>query len=119
MLQTWIINLAVTFIVRQIAKFGTAINWTSVKADLETRVRQLVPGDWFDSEAVAVAGCLVDAAAAVLADSARIDTVFRFASQQQWPEAITAFKNLIIANWYGGGMHNNKMVAALSHVKVA
>jgi len=59
----FLIRLAITFVVRQLAKFGRDTDWDKVKVDLDQRVRKLVPGNFFDDAAVEIVFTAVDAIA--------------------------------------------------------
>lgn len=49
----WLATMAITFAVRQLNKFGEQTDWNKVKADADARIRDLVPGTFFDEFAVA------------------------------------------------------------------
>ena len=64
----FLIRLAITFVVRQLAKFGRDTDWDKVKVDLDQRVRKLVPGNFFDDAAVEIVFTAVDAIAEILTE---------------------------------------------------
>jgi hypothetical protein len=64
----FLIRLAITFVVRQLAKFGRDTDWEKVKVDLDQRVRKLVPGNFFDDAAVEIVFTAVDAIAEILTE---------------------------------------------------
>jgi hypothetical protein len=113
MLTRWIIQLAISFIIRQIAKFGKTIDWSQVKADLALRVEDLVPGKWLDPEAVALCNALVDAAASVLASTVEIEKVLTLLASEKWAEAAQAIKDLILGSWQPSSASDKKFVAEL------
>jgi hypothetical protein len=47
-----VIPLVISLVLRQLEKFGEAIDWSKVKADVEPRVRKIVPGTILDDAAV-------------------------------------------------------------------
>jgi len=56
-----IIEIVVGFCVRQIAKYGAEnVDWTKVHADVDVRINSLVPGEFFDPFACALAGRVID-----------------------------------------------------------
>lgn len=63
-MEKWIMSMAVSFVLRQIAKYGASTNWALVKKDLEERVRQLVQWSWLEDAAVAILDSAIDACAA-------------------------------------------------------
>lgn len=99
MLERWAISLAISFVMRQLAKFLESINWETVKVDLEKRIRDLVPGTWFDSEAVAAAMALVDAVAAVMSAQSEIEQILKHLADQKWQEAWEVLRDLILKQW--------------------
>ena len=99
MLERWAIGIVIAFIVRQIGKFGKTIDWTKVKADVDVRVRALVPGEWFDDEAVDLVNSVLDRAALVLTQEAAIEEVLKLAAAGKWSEAVEALKRLILDGW--------------------
>lgn len=99
MLERWAISMAISFIMRQLSKFLESINWETVKADLAARVRDLVPGSWFDSEAVAVAMAMVDAVAAILSASSELESVLKLLADQKWQDAWQVLRDLIMKQW--------------------
>lgn len=65
-MNTYVIQLAILFAVRQIAQFGDGIDWGLVKEDLKARIPPLVPGKILDSLAVTLALAMIDGMAAVI-----------------------------------------------------
>ena len=96
MIQKWLIGLGISFILRQLAKWQSGINWDLVKADLDKRIRDLIPGELFDDEAVAGMHALVDMVAAVLAAQSDIEKIISLAVDGKFAEAIEALKKLIL-----------------------
>lgn len=99
MFKSWLINLAITFIIRQIAKFNETLDWEKVSADLEARVRALIPGDMFDSSAVAVVNAVLAGAKQVLADEEALAHIVKLAAAGDWERAIAALKDLLVGAW--------------------
>lgn len=99
MLDQWIVRLVLSFIMRQLDKFTHTIDWTKVKADLAVRVRDVVPGAWFDDEAVAAANALVDAVAAALAKKDQIEEILALLAAQDYAGALLKLKDLVLGGW--------------------
>ena len=55
-----LLKLALLFIERQIIKFGQDLDWAKVKADVKTRIDDLVPGTYFDATAELIINVLID-----------------------------------------------------------
>lgn len=67
MINNIILGIVRVFIERQILKFGKAIDWTMVKADIAPRLCKLVPGDYYDATAVVIVSTLIDLVATYFA----------------------------------------------------
>lgn len=114
MLQSWIINIVVAFILRQWVKFGNSIDFAKVEADMVKRLTDILPS-WLDAEGVAVVKALVAGAAAVAANTAAIDNILRLAAAEKWAEALNALKNLLLGAWVpvdAAGLKAKAMLAA-------
>ncbi len=112
-MEKWIVQAAIQFLVRQFAKFSATIDWDKVKADFGPRIAAIVPGAWFDLEAVAVFEALVDAAAAVLSNTADIKRLLELCATEQWDAAFEALKDLILSGWTPTTAPGRKLVAHL------
>jgi hypothetical protein len=84
----FILRLVLTFVVRQLAKFQQTIKWDLVKADVEKRIRDLIPGDWFDDYAVVVAFIAIDTVADMMDDEAEWTALITLLSQKKFTEAL-------------------------------
>lgn len=94
-MQQFLLNLVIMFVLRQLAKFGTQTDWAKVKADLGERVRQLVPGEWLDDDAVLFVNQAIDAFAFVCADTADLKAIIDCLARQDYAGAYEALKVLI------------------------
>lgn len=99
MINRWVIGIVVSFIMKQIEKFGASVDWVKVKADLEPRVRQVVPGTWLDADAVEAVNAVVDAAARALAATDALQKIIDLMANQQWDAAFVALKDLLLKVW--------------------
>lgn len=84
----FILRIVVSFLVRQITKFGRDTDWNKVKADLDVRIRKLIPGTWFDDEAAELAGVIIDAVAEALKSEDNWVKLLTLVAQQKWNEAL-------------------------------
>lgn len=99
MIKNWFIQMAISFAMRQIAKWQSQIDWAKVKADLAARVAALVPGEWLDSEAVSVCNAVIDAVAAALSATSDLEKIVKFLADQKFDEAWQALRDLILSVW--------------------
>ncbi len=114
-----VLNMVVSFVLRQLAKFGKDIDWAKVKSDLGERVRQLVPGTWFDEEAVALVNAALDAVKIALGAQDDWDTLLRALAAQDWNGALAALKDMLSKVWHPTAKANARLVAALESDKAA
>ena len=99
MIKSWVIQMAIAFVMRQVAKWQTSIDWAKVKADVALRVADIVPGTWFDGEAIAMAHAVVDAAAAALAATEDLEKIIKLLVDGKVEEAWQLLRKLILGNW--------------------
>lgn len=110
MIQQWLIQAAIAFALRQLAKWQGAIDWAKVKADLAVRVRDLVPGELFDEMAVKLVDSVVNLLAAVLSDQASLAKVVQLLVAGKIQEAISVIKDLIISKFKSPGAVSDQTV---------
>lgn len=115
MFQHWLIGVALAFVMRQVRKFGETTDWVKVKADMIARVRDIVPGTWFDDEAAAVCSQLVDAVQALLVDKAVQEKLAELLAKEQWAEAGETLKLAVLEKWKPQDEAGKKMLAALEN----
>ncbi len=102
MIERIVIGMVISFILRQLEKFNKTIDWEKVKSDLAVRVAALVPGTWFDAEAVAAVNAVVDAVACAMKQTGAFDEIMKLLADQKWSEAANRLKQLILDVWTGG-----------------
>lgn len=102
MLDKWLISLAISFLVRQLKKFAGQLDWEKVKADAQKRVSDLLPGEFFDSEAQALVAYVLDAARLVLSEADAWENVLKLVAEGKTAEAFEAIKKLLRDVWNPG-----------------
>ena len=113
MFERWLVGMVISFVLRQVAKFKSQINWTQVKADLEVRVRALVPGDFFDGEAVALCNVVIDGVVSVLSAQADLEAILTKLAASDWQGALDSVVALLKKLWASPTVHQKKVLAAL------
>ncbi|MES3012647.1 MAG: hypothetical protein V4750_02820 [Pseudomonadota bacterium] len=113
-----IMKLLVSFVMRQIEKFGHSIDWAKVKADLKPRIEALVPGKWFDDEAVTAVNSVLDAAAKALSATADLQKILDLLAAEKWAEALEVLKTLLLSAWHPTGAKQLAFATQLAHVAV-
>jgi len=117
MVQKWILSLAVSFFMRQLARWQDEIDWALVKEDLDTRIRALVPGEWFDQTAVDVIHTLVDVAASVLSATETLRAVIDLLANKDFQGAWTTLRQLILDSWQPAGESEQVMYAYVAELE--
>ncbi len=115
MVQTWMIRLVIAFVVRQLVKFGEETDWAKLKADALTRIADLVPGTWFDTEAQGLAGAVVDAVATVLKDKTAIVTFVDLVQKGTATEALARLKDQLLSKWVPHTDHQKSFAELLAN----
>lgn len=110
-----VVELVLVFILRQLQKFRTQLDWTILKVDWEPRIRKAIPGEWLDQTGVDLAKALVDGARTALANTVAIQNILADIANGDWENAYTDLKALILAA-VGGDQTplGLKLTAALS-----
>lgn len=99
MFQQWIIQAAIVFIVRQIAKFGSSLNWDMVKSDVDYRIRQLLPGTFLDNLGATLGLKVVVIAQGVLSSAEELQALADYAAAGKFEEALKYLKDIIVSDW--------------------
>lgn len=95
----WIVNIVILFVLRQLARFREEFDWTKAEADLDARVRQLVPGTWFDDEAAAVARAAFEALHGAIAAPDVFGSLLQALAAGRWNDALEGVRRLIDASY--------------------
>lgn len=99
MLQKWAVGLAIKFVVRQLAKYGKAIDWAMVKKDFGDRVAAIVPGFFFDDEARGAVAAVLEACEDLMKSADAIEKILKLVADEKFSEAFEAVKQLLLAVW--------------------
>lgn len=97
MIRGMVQGFVVSFVVRQVEKFGNAIDWEKVKDDAEVRVRALVPGTWFDDMAVGVVDSALATLKKALTDGDGVTELLTLIAGKQHGEAVTRLFEILAA----------------------
>lgn len=108
-----ILDIALMFVLRAVAKWGLNVDWTKAKADVEPRIRKVVPGELFDSFVVATVNALIDTAAGALGQTGDVEKILRFIAQNDWGSAMRLLVDLMITKVPGANPAINKFLASV------
>lgn len=112
-LTTWAVNLAITFAVRQLGKFRDSIDWTVVQHDAAKRVRDVLPGTWFDNEGAELVVAVIEGVRVVCNQTAAIEQIMKMTANGDFEGAITALKKLVLGVWVPTSEAGKKTFALL------
>lgn len=96
MIPRQFIDLAVHFAVRQLAKYSTTIQWDKVKADLSKRVKDLIPGEFFDELAVTLLNKTIDVVAKFTADEVEMNAIIDLLQEKKFNEAFNKVRGFVM-----------------------
>lgn len=94
-----ITSVVISFLLRQIEKFQKTIEWAVVKVDAEKRVRALVPGTWFDDEAVVAVNYIIDTMQTALGATEEFDAILKLLADKEYENAGLKLKDLLVCSW--------------------
>jgi hypothetical protein len=98
-LPAWVISLLVNqifgFVVRQLKKWGTDIDWELVKTDFGERLATLTAWAWDDEILKIFISKLVDLISGLLKDAELLNEVLTLALQENFAGAIEKLKQIV------------------------
>ncbi len=94
-----IMNMVISFVLKQLMKFKDGIDFKKVTADIDAKVRDVVPGTWFDDEAVAFVHTIMGPLEAALSDSGKQAELLTLLSQEKWSDACDLLKGYALEHF--------------------
>lgn len=89
MIQGLVQGFVVSFVVRQLEKFGSSIDWEKVRLDADVRIRAIVPGTWFDDYAVGLVDNAIGLLQGALSNEEAISDVLRLIAAGQYNDVLS------------------------------
>lgn len=115
-MPNFVVSILISFIVRQIDKFQKGIDFALLEKDLNERVRALIPGTFFDDEAVALVGIVLRWVKQVLGEKDNMKDLLHLLADKKFDAAVALLKKLVL----GGFVPKDVMEAkAMAFVQVA
>lgn len=108
MIQKLVMGFVISFVMRQLEKFRESIDWDLIKKDLDDRVRQMMPGSWFDDEAVIVVNAAVDLMRSALEQGNTIKHLLELLSAQKYDVAMTVIKDCVMGKLSGTNLSSTE-----------
>lgn len=99
MIQKIVISFVISFVIKQLEKFGDKVNWAKVKHDAELRVRALMPGNWFDDEAAYVVNLVLAGVQDLCEEGDQLKKILKLVAGKKYAEAVALVKELLLALW--------------------
>jgi hypothetical protein len=94
-MQSWIISIVIQFVLRQLGKFTDKLDWVKVKRDLDERIRSLLPGTWFDDEAVSIVNAALESIKSILTARDKIKPILELLAHEKFGEAAKMLLDLL------------------------
>ncbi len=98
MLNRFVVNLIISFILKQISKVHDKIDWVALKAEVDAKVRDLVPGTWFDDEAVRLIDTILAACEQVLTSHDELKAILQLLAAEKYDDAGEKLKLLVLGS---------------------
>jgi len=99
MIQKIVLNFVISFVLKQLEKFGDKTDWVKVKHDAELRVRALMPGTWFDDEAAYVINLVLAGVQDICDEKDGLKKILKLVVDKKYAEAVVLIKELLLALW--------------------
>lgn len=96
MVERLVAKMMISFILSQIERFHDQIDWNMVEKEISEKVRELVPGGWFDDEAVKFVHIILVSFKTVLGQGNNIKPILELLALQKYDEAMNALKELLL-----------------------
>ncbi len=100
MLEKLVIKFVINFVLNQIAKLGGVLDFPKLKKDLDEKVREFVPGVWFDDQAVGILNKLLDVLEHVLGDKDNQKVILELLAAQKYNEAFLKLQELVLGQFH-------------------
>ena len=107
----FLMNLVVSFVVRQFLTFTGNINWATVKSDWAVRIAALIPGTFLDAAAIEICNGAIDCLALALNDQTGLQAIGEAVAAGDWAKVLSTLVGLIQRVEHPS---KNALIAALS-----
>lgn len=93
-MQGWVISAVLSFLIRQIGKYGASLDWDKVKADAHKRIDDLLP-DWLEPAFESLADGILDAAKEALSKDSDLLAIAQAVADGDLPAACRLLLDLV------------------------
>jgi hypothetical protein len=114
--KSWLVKNGVLFAVRRAVKFGKDTDWSKVKADFQDKAALWAPKDWFDDEARAFAGLVIDVCQAALSNAEDLQAVLDAVAQGDLKAGEAALVKLALDAYKAATEVEHHVVAAFKEL---
>lgn len=97
-MEKWALTLVAKFALKQIQKYQKTINWDKVEADLEIRIRRLLPLPLLDDGVNYLMKLAINALRSALSDQNALQKLVSLLLDDKWSEALALVENIISTN---------------------
>lgn len=95
-MPTFVVNLIVSFLLRQFAKLEAQINWATVEAEIDDRIRKAVPEAMINSEIITLVNGVIEAFKKELGNSAQLKQLLELVAGEKWEDALSVLKAIAV-----------------------
>lgn len=115
--QKWLVSAVISFVIRQLEQFGEDTDWDTVAGDLDKRVRDLIPGSWFDDKAAALCNSLLKACEEGLKHPKTVGSILDLLAEGKHSEAAERLKMYLMKAWKPADEKDQYARSLLENVK--
>lgn len=108
MIQKLVVSFMISFVMRQLEKFHSSLDWDKIKRDLDERIRLMMPGSWFDDEAVLVANTALDMLRSVLEQGDNIKRLLELLTAKNYDDAARMMKEIMLGRLSSVSLSSNE-----------
>lgn len=94
-MNSFFVNLALGFVVKELAAAGSQVDWAAAKASFDAHITAIVHDSTASADLIALANGVVDVAAVACQDEADIESLLSQVAAQNWTGALATLKGLI------------------------
>lgn len=99
MMQSWLLHVALMYIVEELVTVATTGDWTGLKISVDAQVRAAVPGARWDDTCVRFVNKVVDAVHETVTDRGDVLELAADLAGRRYGEAVDDLKKLVADHW--------------------
>lgn len=96
-MPSFVVNLLISFVMKQLHQFEAKIDWAKVQADIEVRIKTILPAP-LCAAADQLIGLVISALKAALSDESSLKQLMTLIAGEKWADAIALIEKILFAN---------------------